>query len=73
VAAQAQLQSNEKKLGKEKLQLQWKKVAAATTRASFGDPVASDTLAMLCVFKDNGTLVKEYVLHPAVRPIAAVR
>src|SRR5262249_36020298 len=33
VAAQAQLQSNEKKPGKEKLQLQWKKIQPVTTRA----------------------------------------
>ena len=62
VAAQAQLQANEKKAGNEKLKLQWKKIAAATTRASFGDPVADTTMAVLCVFKDNGTLVKEYLV-----------
>src|SRR6185503_13131833 len=31
VAAQAQLQSNEKRAGKEKLKLRWKKIASATT------------------------------------------
>ena len=39
VAAQAELQAIEKKPGKEQLTLQWKKIATATTRASFGDPV----------------------------------
>jgi hypothetical protein len=60
--AQAQLQVNEKKTGKEKLQLQWKKIAAATTRASFGDPVAGTTVAVACIFNDAGALVGEHVV-----------
>ncbi len=65
VAAQAQLQSNEKKAGKEKLLLQWKKITTATTRASFGDPVGGTTVAVLCVFDDAGTLVQEQVVDRA--------
>jgi hypothetical protein len=53
---------NEKKMGKEMLKLQWKKIAEATTRASFGDPVAGGTVAVLCVFSDGGTLVREYIV-----------
>ena len=57
MAAQAQLQSNDKHPGKERLKLRWTKIAIATTRASFGDPVAGSTIAALCVFNDAGTPV----------------
>jgi hypothetical protein len=61
-AAQAQIQVNEKKAGKEKLQLQWKKIAVSTTRASFGDPVGGSAIAVLCVFNDGGALVGEHIV-----------
>jgi len=65
VAAQAQLQSNEKKAGKEKLQLQWKKIATATTRASFGDPVGGTTQAALCIFNDADVLIGQALVSRA--------
>ena len=37
-AAQAQLHSSEKTVGKERLRLRWKKVTTATTQAAFGNP-----------------------------------
>ena len=61
-AAQAKLQADEKTAGKEKLQLQWKKIAPATTRASFGDPVTGNTVAVACVFDDGGAFVGEYLV-----------
>ncbi len=56
VAAQAQLQSNEKTAGKEKLKLQWKQVTTATTSADFGDPVTGATAVRLCLYDDAETL-----------------
>jgi hypothetical protein len=65
VAAQAQLQSNDKHTGKETLKLRWTKIAAATTRASFGDPVGGSTIAALCVFNDAGMPVGELIVDRA--------
>jgi hypothetical protein len=65
VATQAQLLANEKMVGKERLKLRWKKVASATTRADFGDPVAGSTIAVACVFDDADTLVAELVVDRA--------
>ncbi len=65
VAAQAQLQSSEQHPGKEKLKLAWKKIATATTRASFGDPVGGSTVAALCVFNDAGTRVGQLIVDRA--------
>jgi hypothetical protein len=65
VAAQAQLKSDDKHTGKEKLKLRWTKIATATTRASFGDPVAGSTIAALCIFNDAGTLVGELIVDRA--------
>lgn len=65
VAAQAQLQSNEKTLGKEQLKLQWKKVTTPTTRATFGDPINGTTSVTLCLFDDAGTLVEDLAIARA--------
>lgn len=65
VAAQAQLKSDDRHAGKEKLQLRWKKIATATTRASFGDPVGGSTIATLCLFNDAGTPVGELTVDRA--------
>jgi hypothetical protein len=65
VAAQARLQSNDKNPGKESLKLRWTKIATATTRASFGDPVGGSTVAALCIFNDAGTPVGELIVDRA--------
>jgi hypothetical protein len=62
VGGTAQIQSDEKTSGKEKLKLQWKKVAAATSRALFGDPVTGTTGVVLCIFDDAGVLVKDLAI-----------
>jgi hypothetical protein len=62
VAAQAQLQSNDKHAGKETLKLRWKRITTATTRAEFGDPVMGNTSATLCIFNDAGTPVAQLVV-----------
>jgi hypothetical protein len=63
--AKAQLQVNEKKAGKEQLKLQWKKIATATTRTDFGDPVGGSTVATACIFNDAGVLVGERTVDRA--------
>ena len=65
VAAKAQLQSNEKTLGKEQLKLQWKKVATPTSRATFGDPIDGTTSVTLCIFDDAGALVQDLAIARA--------
>lgn len=62
VAGKAQLQANEKKAGKEKLQLQWKKIAGPTDRAGFGNPVSGNTVVVMCIFNDAGALVGERIV-----------
>jgi hypothetical protein len=65
VAAQAQLQSNDQHLGKERLKLRWTKIATATTRSSFGDPVGGSTIAAICIFNDAGTRVGDLIVDRA--------
>jgi len=62
VAAQAQIQSSEKAHGKEKLKLQWGKVASATTQGAFGDPVTGVTRVALCLYGDGGELLKGFIV-----------
>jgi cysteine-rich repeat protein/probable HAF family extracellular repeat protein len=61
-AAHAQLQSSEKTPGKERLKLQWKKVATATIQGAFGDPVTGTTRVALCLYDDAGTLIRGLVV-----------
>jgi len=56
-AAQGKLDYNEKKAGKEKMKLQWKKVSGATTQGDFGDPVSGSTIVRMCIYDDADTLV----------------
>jgi cysteine-rich repeat protein len=70
-AAQAQIQANEKTAGKEKLKLQWKKVAAATTQAQFGDPVDGATRVALCLYDDGNALIRGWVIDRAGQPCGA--
>ncbi len=58
-AGQAQLKYSEKTPGKAKMQLQWKKLASATTAGDFGDPVAGDTRVALCLYDQGNALVEE--------------
>ena len=58
-AAKAKVDFNEKKAGKEKVKLQWKKLADATTQAGFGDPVEGTTTVALCVYDDADALVAQ--------------
>jgi hypothetical protein len=61
-AAQAKLQYSEKVVGKEKAKLQWKKIATRTMQADFGDPVATDTAATVCIYDDAGDLVRDLIV-----------
>ncbi|MGH3638868.1 MAG: TolB family protein [Mycobacterium sp.] len=58
VAGEAKLLSNEKKAGKEKLKLKWKKVESATTAADFGAPVTGATAVTICLYDDSDTLLQ---------------
>ncbi len=57
-AVQARLESNERTPGRERLKLQWRRLATAITQAGFGDPVAGTTRVALCLYDDAGTLVR---------------
>ena len=59
------MQSNDAHPGKERLKLRWTKIATATTRGSFGDPVGGSTIAALCVFNDAGTRVGDLIVDRA--------
>ncbi len=54
---QAKLQSNEKKAGKEKLKIKWKKIQSVTTAASFGAPVTGQTAVAVCLYDDSDVLL----------------
>jgi Tol biopolymer transport system component len=59
-ATQAKLDYNEKKAGKEKMKLQWKKVSGATMQGDFGDPVGGTTIVRMCVYNDANSLVASH-------------
>jgi len=61
-AARAQLWSNEKTVGRERLKLQWKRVVRATTQGVFGDPVNGATRVAVCLYDDSGALVRGFVV-----------
>ena len=65
VVLQAQLQVSEKTPGKEKLKLQWKKIAGVTAPATFGDPIGGSTRVALCLYDDAKTLVQGYMVDRA--------
>jgi hypothetical protein len=64
-ASQARLDANEKTPGRERLKLQWRRLATATTPAGFGDPVAGTTRIALCLYDDAGALVRGLVVDRA--------
>jgi lysophospholipase L1-like esterase len=64
-AAQASLQVSEKKVGKEQLKLQWKKLATATTQGEFGDPVSGSEAAATCLYGDAGALIQQFEVDRA--------
>lgn len=66
--AQAQLWSNEKAVGKERLKLLWKRVASATTQGAFGDPVEGTTRVALCLYGDGGALIRGFVVDQGGQP-----
>ena len=61
-AAEAQLYSSEKTVGKERLRLRWKKATAATTQAAFGNPATGTTRVALCLYDDGGSLIAHFVV-----------
>lgn len=68
VATEAQFQASEKTAGKEKLKLQWKKIATATTQGDFGNPASGTTRVAICLYSNGGTLIRGYVVDRAGQP-----
>jgi CSLREA domain-containing protein len=64
-ATQAKIDFNEQKLGKEKMKLQWKKLAEATTQMEFGDPVTGDTSVAICIYDDADVLLEQFSVDRA--------
>jgi len=66
-AAVAKLDYNEDKPGKEKVKLQWKRVASPTSQGDFGNPVSGSTSVELCIYDDSGTLVQGFFVDRAMQ------
>jgi hypothetical protein len=64
-AAQGRLDYSEKKAGKEKMKLQWKRIATATVQGDFGDPVGGETGVALCIYNDANSLVRAFTVDRA--------
>jgi hypothetical protein len=64
-AGRAKLDVDEKKAGKEKMKLQWKKLADATVQGDFGDPVGGTTAVALCIYDDSNALLQELLVDRA--------
>ncbi len=62
---QAKLDSNEKKAGKEKIKLQWRKISSATLQNDFGDPVGGNTAVTGCVYDESNVLVEQLAVARA--------
>ena len=63
VADGAKLLYSEKKVGKEKMKVQWQKFGSATTQADFGDPVSASTAVVTCIYNDSNALVSENLVN----------
>jgi hypothetical protein len=63
----AKIDFNERKVGKEKLKLQWRRLAALTLQEEFGDPVDGDTSVAVCIYDDAGLLAEELSIERASR------
>lgn len=70
-AGRAQLLAHEKKPGKERLKLQWKKIAEATTQSDYGDPASSTPMpgivgrSTICIYDDFGALIQDLTVAKA--------
>ncbi len=53
------------KPGKEKLKIDWKKLASATLASNFGNPVEGTTSYAACIYDDGGALVEEFSVDAA--------
>lgn len=61
----ARLLVNEKRVGKEKLIVKWRKAEAGLTKAEFGDPESGTSTYGVCVYDDAGALVSDYEVERA--------
>jgi len=49
------------------LKLQWNHLTTATTQTDFGDPVNGTTLVALCLYRDDDTLIRGFVIDRATQ------
>jgi len=66
-AATARIDYNESKVGKEKMKLQWKRIANSTSQGDFGDPVSGSTSVQLCIYDDADNLVQGFLVDRAMQ------
>ena len=64
-AGRAKFDYNEKRVGREKMNLRWQKIATATTQADYGDPLNGATSVATCIYDDAGILAREFVVDRA--------
>jgi len=62
-AVTAKMQYSEKVTGREKMKIQWNKLATATTQSDFGDPVGGDTAVAACIYDDADDLVVGFLIE----------
>ncbi len=64
-AGRAKFDYNEKRAGREKMNLRWLKIATATTQADYGDPLNGAMSVATCIYDDAGSLVQEFLVDRA--------
>ncbi|MFM7140834.1 MAG: hypothetical protein ACKO2K_02815, partial [Alphaproteobacteria bacterium] len=57
-AKQVKFQVIERNAGREQMKVEWKGFAEKTTAAAFGNPVAGATSVAMCIYDDDGRLVR---------------
>ncbi len=66
-ATSAKLDYNEKRPGKEKMKLQWKRIGTTTSQGDFGNPVSGTTSVELCIYDDANVLVQGFFVDRAAQ------
>ncbi len=64
-AARAKLEYDERRPGKEKMKLRWRRMAQTAAREDFGDPVGGNTSVALCIYNDAGRLLQQFSIDRA--------
>ncbi|RMF25698.1 MAG: hypothetical protein D6760_00365 [Deltaproteobacteria bacterium] len=64
-AGRAKFRYDERKAGREKMTVAWKRLAQATTEADFGDPVHGSTSVVVCLYDDQAALIGQLTVDRA--------